>query len=169
MTTSEWTILVKGLKSSYTSTFFLPDEDAVKVWYQLLKDLDYRQLNDAIMYWIQTEKNPPTIADLRGRVRENQTVAEDWSKGWEDVKKAVQRYGYYNPEDGLASLTGTTQEAAKRFGWSQLCMMETDREEVNRAQWRDIFNAIKVQRSRSEQISPALLERLNDVKRLTGS
>lgn len=169
MTTSEWTILVKGLKSSYTSTFFLPDEDAVRVWYQLLKDIPYQALNDAIMYWIMTEKNPPTIADLRSRVRENQTATEDWSKGWEDVKRAVQRFGYYNPEEGLGSLSGVTKEAAKRFGWSELCMMEIDREEVNRAQFRDIFNSIKTQKAHTEQISPVLIERLGgDYAKLTG-
>ena len=170
MTTSEWTILVKGLKSSYTSTFFLPDEDAVRVWYQLLKDLDYRQLNDAVMYWIMTEKNPPTIADLRARVVSNQEVIEDWSEAWEDIKTAISRYGYYQADEALESLNYLTREAAKRFGWTSLCMMETDNENVNRAQFRDIYNAIKTRHVQDGQVSTVLRDRLgvNNEKRLTG-
>lgn len=165
---NQFKVLVKGLKSAYTSTFFLPDEDAVKVWYNLLKDLEYPALSDAIMYWIQTEKNQPTIADLRARVVSNQELIEDWSEAWEDVKAAITRYGYYQPEEALNSLNYLAREAAKRFGWSALCMMEIDNENVNRAQFRDIYNNVKLQQSRQMQIAPALAARLENEKRLTG-
>lgn len=160
MTFEEWKILVKGLKSAYTSTFFLPDADAVKVWYQLLKDISYQELNDAIMYWIQTQRKEPTIADLRALVSDTRETIEDWSEAWEDVKNAIARYGYYQPEEALESLKYLTREAAKRFGWSALCMMETDNENVNRAQFRDIYNAIKTRRVQERQIAPQLAERV---------
>ena len=161
MTFDEWKILVKGLKSAYTSSFFLPDADAVKVWYQLLKDIPYKALNDAVMYWIQTQRKEPTIADLRAIVSETRETIEDWSEAWEDVKAAISHYGYYQADEALNSLSYLTREAAKRFGWSALCMMETDNENVNRAQFRDIYNAIKTRRVQQSQIAPQLAARIS--------
>ena len=54
MTFDEWKILVKGMKSVYPEPWFLPDGDSVKIWFQLLQDLDYKVLNAAIQKYALT-------------------------------------------------------------------------------------------------------------------
>ena len=41
MNVEEFKLLVKGLKAAYPSQNFLPDDYSMKLWYNLLKDVDY--------------------------------------------------------------------------------------------------------------------------------
>lgn len=151
---AKFLILVKGLKSAYTSQNYLPDEDSVKVWFNLLKDIPYDVLNNAIIRWISTERFPPTIADLRKMsFRTVEGAPEDWAEAWKNVKKAIQKFGSYRETEGLNSLSDAERQAAQRIGWTELCMMDIDNESTNRAQFRDIFNAILSRREQDGVIS----------------
>jgi hypothetical protein len=48
----------------------MPDinENTIKIWADLLKDVDDKQALDATREWIQTNKYPPTIADIREQI-----------------------------------------------------------------------------------------------------
>lgn len=65
MTREEFKTLVKGMKAVYAQPTFIPDQDAFNVWFELLKDIPYQQVNVAIQKYMLTEKFPPTIADIR--------------------------------------------------------------------------------------------------------
>ena len=41
MTHDEFKLLAKGLKAAYPSQNFLPDDYSMRLWYTLLKDVDY--------------------------------------------------------------------------------------------------------------------------------
>ena len=56
---------MRTLKAVYTDSKFIPNEDAINVWYELLKDLDCKTLMAAVAKYMQTEKFPPFPADLR--------------------------------------------------------------------------------------------------------
>ena len=94
--------LVKAMKAVYAQPTFIPDQDAFNVWYELLKDLPYKQLNVAIQKYMLTEKFPPTIADLRAKANE---IVEPELEGmselqaWSIVRKAIGRSGYYAEEE----------------------------------------------------------------------
>ena len=47
MTIDEFRVLAKGMKAVYPQPNFLPDMDAVNVWYELLKDIDYQEIGRA--------------------------------------------------------------------------------------------------------------------------
>ena len=65
MNKEEFTKLAKGMKAVYTSQNFLPDSDAMKVWFAMLQDLDYKPTSIAVQKYMMTNKFPPTIADIR--------------------------------------------------------------------------------------------------------
>ncbi len=44
------------------------DEVRVKVWYEMLKDYDYKAINHVVWEWIKEEAFPPSIAEIRKRV-----------------------------------------------------------------------------------------------------
>lgn len=80
MTRDEMKILAKAMKAVYPQ--MMPDRDAFDVWYELLKDLDYRQASAAIQRHMQTSKYPPTIADIRQAVtapKEEMPELEAWA------------------------------------------------------------------------------------------
>lgn len=122
MTFDEWKILVKGLRSAYTSDHFLPDGDSVKIWYGLLKDLDYAICSAAIQKYISTEEMPPKVASIRRLASEIVDGRKpDWGSGWESVLKSMSKFGMYRETEALASMDEITRRCVKRLGYQNLC------------------------------------------------
>lgn len=102
MERKEFKTLVKGMKAVYAQPTFIPDQDAFNVWYELLRDLSYEQVNIAIQKYMLTEKFPPTIADIRtkandivAKIEESMSELEAWSL----VSKAISNSGYHAEEE----------------------------------------------------------------------
>lgn len=106
--------LVKGLKVSYADPTFLPDEDSIKIWYSLLKDIPYEVLSDAIQKHICTSSYKPTVADIRKLAGEIVSGSVEKQMGeleaWNLVYKAVCN-STYNAESEFAKLPKEIQVA----------------------------------------------------------
>lgn len=104
MTRDEFKILVKSMKAVYPQATFIPDNDAFSVWYELLKDIDYKPCAMAIQRYMSTEKFPPTIADIRENAFKN-TQANEMSEAeaWSLVRKAIGNSSY-NAESEFENL-----------------------------------------------------------------
>ena len=141
MTREEFSILCKGMKAVYTMPSFLPDGDAMNVWYALLKDLDYRVVQTAVQKYMLTQKTPPVIADIR-ELCASVTMGEKplWSDGWEEVMRAIRRYGSYNEEKAMEEMTDITKQCVKRLGYQNLCRSVDI--SIDRANFRMIFEQI---------------------------
>lgn len=133
----EFKNLVKGMKSVYTSPNFLPDGDAIKIWYQLLQDMSYEQLNVAIQKHMLTNRFPPTIAELREAAVSCTMELKDWSDGWEQARQVIRKYGYYQQSEAFASMDDITRKVVKRLGWKELCMSENPMQD--RANFRMVY------------------------------
>ena len=102
MTREEFKTLVKGMKAVYAQPTFIPDQDAFNVWFELLKDIPYQQVNVAIQKYMLTEKFPPTIADIREKATQIvESVDSSMSEleAWSLVRKAVRNSGYHSVEE----------------------------------------------------------------------
>lgn len=102
MEREEFKTLVKAMKAVYAQPTFIPDQDAFNVWYGLLKDLPYRQVNIAVQKHMLTERFPPTIADLREKsneVIEKQLEEISELEAWSLVRKAIGNSGYHSEEE----------------------------------------------------------------------
>lgn len=141
MTKDEFKILAKGMKAVYTYPSFLPDADALNVWYVLLQDLPYEVCSVAIKKYMMTETEVPTVAKIRN-ICASVTVGEKplWSDGWEEVLMSIRRYGSYNEEKALESMSDITKQCVRRLGYQNLCRSEAI--EVDRANFRMIFEQI---------------------------
>lgn len=90
MERDEFKILVKAMKAVYAQPTFIPDQDAFNVWYELLKDIPYRQAEIAIRKHMLTEKFPPTISDIRKEAIEiTEEDKLDDLEAWSMVYKAI--------------------------------------------------------------------------------
>ena len=106
MTRDELKILVKGLKSIYSDPKYIADQFAFDMWYGLLGDLPYEVVSMATQAYMQTEKFPPTPADIRRySYKVTSPVTEDMSEieAWGLVRKAL-RNGIYGAEEEFAKL-----------------------------------------------------------------
>lgn len=161
MDREEFKILVKGMKAVYTMPTFIPDQDAFNVWYSLLKDISYDVLNAAIQKYMLSNKVPPTIAHLRELATAVRFgVLPDWSESWEQVIRAIRRYGSYNEAEALKSLDNVTRQAVLRLGFRNLCMSENI--SVDRANFRMIYEQL-VERHKDKQNTPLELQQAIDL------
>lgn len=157
MTTQEWSVLVKAIKSAYPSANVLPDEWSIKLWYKMLQDIPYEALNLALQRHISTNRYPPTIADLRSCMVEK----KDWSEGWAEVKRAMRLYGLPREKEALESMSPITREIVKRLGFKDLCMSEN--EMADRANFRMIYEAESKKESEAMALPESVRARLNGV------
>lgn len=163
MTYNEFLILVKAMKSVYTRDNFLPDSDSIKIWYQMLQDIDYRLMSAAIQKWMLTNKFPPTIAELREMSSEIKLgETPEWGDGWEQVLRAVKMYGAYRQKEALESMDEITRRCVERMGFQNICMSENI--SVERANFRMIFENMSERKKREEQIPAKLLQRIKEIR-----
>ena len=155
--------LVKAMKSIWVKDDFLPDEYSIKLWYSMLKDIPYEQLNLAIQKYAYSNKFPPSISDLRNNHVEivSPTSSEDWGRAWELTLRAIRKFGRDNEGDALASMDEITRMVVKRMGWKSLC----NSEDINtdRANFRMIYAQVQATRKESYRMPDSLKNAIENV------
>lgn len=165
MTDSEFEQLALTIKAAYPNSNVIPDAYAMKTWYLMLGDLDFRIANNAVAEHIGISPFPPSISEIRRLSAKMKVDIPDWGEAWEKVQKAIRRYGSYRETEALESLDETTREAAKRIGFRDLCISDLENLETNRAQFRDIYKAIAQRRTEEHQLSPLVLDAREKIRR----
>ena len=125
MTPKQFEKISKGITTAFPWANLFPNAEAVEIWYRKLGDIPYDVMAAVVNRWIETNTQPPTIAALR---QEADIVVNGlpptWADGWEQVQKAIGRYGYMQREAALASMDEVTAETVRRIGWQQICESE---------------------------------------------
>lgn len=158
MTSKEFEKLALTIKAAYPNSQVMADVYAMKVWYRMLGDLDYKIAENAIAEHISMSPFPPSISDIRTKYAERLNKIPDWGEAWGKVNKAIQRYGSYREAEAMESLDDITREAVKRIGFRDLCTADQENLETNRAQFRDIYKAVAKRWAEEKQLSPLVLE-----------
>lgn len=159
---NEFKILVKGLKAVYTSPNFLPDADSVRIWYKLLQDMSYEQLNLAIQKYMMTGKFPPTVAELRESAVSLVCESKNWSDGWEQFRRAVRNFGYNRPKEAFDSMDDITRQVVKRLGWKDLC--ESENLMQDRANFRIVYEQEQKRVSENAMLPPKLKNQIEKLQ-----
>lgn len=135
---------------------FKPTEKQAEMWASLLGDLPLAAIVVAWRQWLADSKYPPAPSDLRALARGLTTPADeatpDADEAWAEVIGQIARVGH----------TGTPTwshpaiaEAVRGFGgWRLLCAMEIEQTATHRAQFRDVFNAVKGRAARAQTMLP---------------
>lgn len=164
MTREEFKVLCKGMKAVYTQPSFLPDADAFNIWYSLLQDIDYMVAQAAIQKYMLTNKFPPTIADIRECATTIKAGEKPlWSDGWEEVLKAIRKYGSYRESEALESMSEITRKSVQRLGFRNICMSENIM--ADRANFRMIYEQIAEREHTSKQIPIKLSSLIEDIQK----
>lgn len=130
----------------------------VKLWAEMLADIPYEAAEAAVKKFILESPYPPTIADIRREVAEIlQDPADnvDAATAWGEVVRALNHYGYYRPEEALASMSPRTAKIVRLMGWQNICMSENPA--VIRGQFIKMYE-IYTQRGKQEALLPPNLK-----------
>lgn len=163
MTSEEFVVLAKALKAAYGQQSFLADDESLKLWYRMLKDLDGSLVAAAIYSHICKNRFPPAISEIREQcavIAMPQT--RDWVEGWNAVQRAIGRWGMYRTEEALKALREEdplTAEVAAMLGWQSLCMSENPT--ADRANFRICYER-KQSREQERLKLPARVQGLID-------
>lgn len=111
MTREEFGIIAMALKSVYNAPNFIATNDAINIWYDLLKDLDYNTCNLAVREYMSTESKIPTPADIRKKAMSCTSAPQmNENEAWALVSRAL-RNGIYGAEREFNNLPPTVQKA----------------------------------------------------------
>lgn len=168
MTYQTWIQIVKLMKSIWTRDDFLNDEYSVKAWFFHLQDISAEEVKAAVDKLIATSRFPPSVADIRQEVVELHEASTDWGEAWNEVMKAVGRYGYTQSEEAIESMNPMTKEAVKRLGWKQICESDSSGKTALRANFRMIYEQIQKKKREESQMPEELKARIDELNQLIG-
>lgn len=162
MTKKEFAVFAMALKTYFPRDNLLPTEEAMELWYRELQDIPADVATAMLRKWVDTEKWPPSIAEIRSMCSEIANgKLPDWGEAWHEVTKAISRYGYMQKEAAYASMSPTTQKAVDRIGWYDINMSENP--DTIRAQFRQVYEICVNREIEDRQLPPALRETIAQI------
>ena len=151
-TRDEVKALLAIIAAAYGDKFRLAPK-TLDVYAELLADLDIDTLKAATRQHIASGDWPPTIADLRRLCAQVSAPAmPDWGEAWRELLDQIGRVGSYGAPSWSHPVIA---EAVRQFGpWREVCAMEIDQTPTNRAQFRQIYEAIAGRAQRAAALLP---------------
>ena len=158
MNKQEFMYFISALRTYYPREQILPNEQAVALWYEQLKDIEYETAKLILNKWVATNKWSPTIAEIREGYTEIALPMNDWACEWEKVIQAVKKYGSYHCKEGIASLTGITKKCVENIGFVNICMNEETR---FKRDFKELYEAYAERERKTAQIPESLRLAIN--------
>ena len=164
MTREEFAKFSMALKTYYPKDNIMANEQAMELWYTMLQDIDYRVAEMSLNKWVATNKWSPTIADLREMAfGVNHELEPSWSESFQEARDMIRRYGYPREKEALEHMTPITRQVVKQMGYQDMCMCEDI--EVERGQYRMIFETTSKRNKEHNQLPERLREQIADTQR----
>lgn len=130
----------------------------LEAYYDLLNDIPFAALKAACKRAIQEQKDNwlPSVGAIRSHASEviNGQLPQ-YADEWETVRKAIQRFGWPRPVEGMASLSPLAQHAVKAIGgWMAIC--DSENPSIIGAQFRTAYEAAARREENNRRVSPEL-------------
>jgi len=170
MNNEEFDKIRAAIKSAWPGKQIMQSKFEINLWFRALCDLDYQICQMALLELITQSVFPPSIAEIRAKYAEyTHPPVKTSGEAWEDVRMAVRKYGFYQPEEALNSLDPLTRQAVQSIGFQTICMSESG---VERAHFLKIYETLAKRKVIDAQIPDSLrrFKALSQAKamRLTG-
>lgn len=163
MDKKDFSMLAMALRTYYPKENLLPNQQAMELWFRELQDIDAKVAEAALRKWVSTNKWSPSIADIR------ETAASvkcgeipDWGDGWEQVLKAIRKYGVYGIEEAMESFDPITRQCVKRLGFKNICMSENI--SADRANFRMIYEQVAERKKKDSQMPEKLKQLIGTIQ-----
>lgn len=161
MTIDEFIPVIQRLRSAYARYRFMQNEYDLETWFLALNDIPLKMLMAGVTSYIMTNKEPPTIADIRSASVE--LIKDDNPSplaAWSQVYKAICNSAYHAEEE-FNKLSPVIQRAVgSPVNLREMGQM--DSKTVNSVEQSHFINAYKaeVMRERKAAVMPERVEKL---------
>lgn len=128
----------------------------VELWQKSFADIPFDLVEVAIQKLMLESPYPPTIADVAKRIADikNPSILTD-AEAWEEVTRAMRKWGIYNQDNAIDSMSEITRRAVKSIGFYDICVSENP--DIIRAQFRMAYNSL-VERKKEDDLIPERLK-----------
>lgn len=142
MSKKDFVKVMKILSSAYNRDF---TEDDLAIWYSQFKNEDFNMMFRAVNNIIKTSRYVPTIADILYEIKkiEMPDLTLSYEDEFENVRKAIRKYGIYKSQELMESLKPKTAETVRRIGLQRLCECEQDKIKFIKNEFQDIFEHLQ--------------------------
>ena len=149
----EFATLAMAIRTYYPKENILPNKEAMQLWFRELQDIPFAVAEAALRKWVSTNKWSPSIAEIREIAANLQNGdIPDWSEGWEQVRKAIRQFGFYEPKKAMDSLDPMTRQVVERIGFRELCLSNED-DKTNRANFRMVYETLQKREQTRQQVA----------------
>jgi len=165
MTEKQFMTIVTVLKSAYPDQRLISTNEAFNTWYEMLKDIPYEELSQAVQLYIQTEKFTPTIAGIREKVMSLRPMERSNLEAWGMVRDAVTRSGYGYQEEYMKlppDIQKAVGVAENLRDWSQVDMNTLDT--VIQSQFLKSYHIVQNRMSEAHRTAPNVSQRIADLQ-----
>lgn len=163
MERQEFATLAMAIRTYYPRENILPNKEAMQLWYRELKDIPFPVAEAALRKWVSTNKWSPSIAELRETAAQIKNgEIPDWGEGWEEVQKAIRKYGMYNIKAAMDSFTPLTRQAVERLGFRNLCVSEQPM--ADRANFRQCYEILAQREQTRQQVALPLQDAIKQIQ-----
>ncbi len=159
MTRDELGKIIMALSATYDN-FPVTEKAQFDIWYEMLRDLDYRVTMIAVKELIATSVFPPKIAEIRRGATQILHPTQTSTEAWEEVTRAVRRHGSYGEAEALAQMSPIARRVVKSMGYRELCLSENQM--ADRAHFLKLFEVLRDKEVRRLQIGEPLAEAIED-------
>lgn len=164
--TKEETALILGIiKTAYPSAYKNMEKsealNAVNLWSEMLSDIPAEKIKKAVKKIIATSEFPPSIAQIRKEVlEENTEVIKNSGEAWLEVIEAVSHFGFYRQNEAFDNLSPITKKAVKCIGWRYICTSSDTM--ADRAHFLKIYENLKASENKYLQLPKDLKNEICD-------
>ena len=140
MNKEEFTKGITFLAIAYNKEF---TEEQVSVWYEFFKNENYDDFRNAVKRIIPQKQFMPSIAELKQEITtiSNPVLQLNADEEWDNVLKAIRRWGSYRQVEAMKSLNPYTANIVRQVGYSRICQSENIQWE--RKEFMELFNMNK--------------------------
>ncbi len=155
MDKNEFATFAMALKTYYPKENLLPNKQALDLWFFQLQDIPYQVAEISLNKWVSLNKWSPSIADIREMATSiSHGELPSWGDAWEEVLRAIRKYGSYRPVEAMNSLSPLARKATERIGFRNLCISENI--SADRANFRMIYEQLAEREKKEAQLSVPL-------------
>lgn len=161
MTKEEFMRITAAISTYYPKDDPFQNEEAMQLWYEEFKELPYEAVSIGLRRHVNTSKWCPTIAELKEAIVMITAGNKDWGVAWNECIKAISRYGQYQEEEALASMSPLTRQIVKRLGYRDLCVSENQMQD--RANFRMVFDQVAGNEYEKAALPVSLREQITQI------
>ena len=122
-------------------------QEQISVWYDFFKNDNYEVFRQAVKRIIPKNQFMPSIAELKSEIAliSNPVLQMNADEEWDNVLKAIRRYGSYRQDEAMKSLNPYTANIVRQVGYMRICMSEN-------IQWerKEFMELFKMNKDRDE-------------------